>query len=143
MTRVLRFDSCPPAIPKLQQVPAPRRAIPPHPLWPLLGSGPQAQASEQCLEFAGWNIFYMVVSQNRGTQYRPQYTIVLIMGIPNMAPLIMGNPDIHIHIHHHHPHHLQSPLLRRLVASGPPFFPKQKQHVALLPLASATSSYLC
>ena len=36
----------------------------------------------------------MVVSQNRGTQYRPPYTIVLIMGIPQTVPLIMGNPHI-------------------------------------------------
>ena len=33
----------------------------------------------------------MVVSQNKGTQYRPQNTIVLIMGTPKKVPLILGN----------------------------------------------------
>ena len=37
----------------------------------------------------------LVVSQNRGTQiYRPQYTMVLIMGTPKMVPLILGNPHL-------------------------------------------------
>ena len=36
----------------------------------------------------------MVVSQNKGTQYRPQYTIVLIIGTPKKVPLILGNPHI-------------------------------------------------
>ena len=36
----------------------------------------------------------LVVSQNKGTQYRPQYTIVLIIGIPRKVPLILGNPQI-------------------------------------------------
>ena len=40
------------------------------------------------------NPCYMVVSQIRKPQYRPQYTIVLIMGTPKMAPLIVGNPHI-------------------------------------------------
>ena len=36
---------------------------------------------------------YLVVSQNRGPQYSPQNTIVLIMGTPKMVPLILGNPQ--------------------------------------------------
>ena len=39
----------------------------------------------------------MVVSQNKGTQYRPQNTIVLIIGTPKMVPLILGNPQIYLH----------------------------------------------
>ena len=34
----------------------------------------------------------LIVSQNKGTQCRPQYTIILIMGTPKMVPLILGNP---------------------------------------------------
>ena len=34
----------------------------------------------------------MVVPKIRGPQYRPQHTIVLIMGIPKKVPLILGNP---------------------------------------------------
>ena len=38
---------------------------------------------------------YMVVSQIRGPQSRPQYTIVLIIGPPpKKVPLIVGNPHI-------------------------------------------------
>ena len=37
---------------------------------------------------------YMVVSQNRGTQYRVKYSRILIMGIPKMGPLLLGNPHI-------------------------------------------------
>ena len=36
----------------------------------------------------------MVVSLKRGPQYRPQNTIILIMGTPNKVPLILGNPHI-------------------------------------------------
>ena len=36
----------------------------------------------------------MVVSQNKGAQYRPQNIIVLIMGTPKIVPLILGNPQI-------------------------------------------------
>ena len=36
----------------------------------------------------------MVVSQNRGPQYEPHYTIVLIIGTPKKVPLILGNPHI-------------------------------------------------
>ena len=36
----------------------------------------------------------MVVSQNWGPQYRPQITIVLIIGTPTKVPLILGNPYI-------------------------------------------------
>ena len=36
----------------------------------------------------------MVVSQNEGTQYRPQNIIVLIIGTPKMVPLILGNLHI-------------------------------------------------
>ena len=36
----------------------------------------------------------MVVSLNRGTQYRPKYTIVLIMGTPRKVPPILGNPQL-------------------------------------------------
>ena len=35
--------------------------------------------------------YYMVVSQN--PQYRPQNTIILIIGTPKMVPLILGNPN--------------------------------------------------
>ena len=34
----------------------------------------------------------MVVSQNRGPQYRPPNTTILIMGTPKMVSLILGNP---------------------------------------------------
>ena len=34
---------------------------------------------------------YMVVSQNEGPQYRPSYTIVLLIGTPKMVTLILGN----------------------------------------------------
>ena len=34
----------------------------------------------------------VVVSQNRGPQYRPQNTIVFIMGTPKKVLLILGNP---------------------------------------------------
>ena len=33
-----------------------------------------------------------VLSQNKGTQYRPQNTTILITGIPKKVPLILGNP---------------------------------------------------
>ena len=33
----------------------------------------------------------LVVSLNKGTQYRPQNTIILIMGTPKKVPLILGN----------------------------------------------------
>ena len=36
----------------------------------------------------------MVVFLNRGPQYEPQNTIVLIMGTPKKVPLILGNPHI-------------------------------------------------
>ena len=36
----------------------------------------------------------MVVSQNKGTQYRPQYTIVLVIGTPKKVRLILGNSHI-------------------------------------------------
>ena len=36
----------------------------------------------------------MVISQNRGPQYRPKNTTVLIIGTPNKVPLILGNPYI-------------------------------------------------
>ena len=32
----------------------------------------------------------MVLSQNRGTQYRPQNIIVMIKGTPKIGPLILG-----------------------------------------------------
>ena len=35
---------------------------------------------------------YMVVSQNKGTQYRPPNTTVLVMGTPDKVPLISGKP---------------------------------------------------
>ena len=31
----------------------------------------------------------------RGTQYRPQNAIVLILGTPKMVPPILGNPHMH------------------------------------------------
>ena len=42
----------------------------------------------------GGRLLNMVVSQNMGSQYRPQNTIVLILGPPNKVPLILGNPHI-------------------------------------------------
>ena len=37
----------------------------------------------------------MVVSQNLEPQYRPQYTMILMMGTPIWGtPIIMGNPQI-------------------------------------------------
>ena len=36
----------------------------------------------------------MVVFLNRGPQYEPQNTIVLIMGTLKKVPLILGNPQI-------------------------------------------------
>ena len=38
----------------------------------------------------------MVVSLNRGPQYRPQNTIILIIGTPKKVPLILGNRHIGI-----------------------------------------------
>ena len=35
----------------------------------------------------------VVVSQNGGPQYRPQSTIILIIGIAKKVPLILGNPN--------------------------------------------------
>ena len=37
---------------------------------------------------------YVVVSQKREPLYRPQYSIILIMGTPNMVLLILGNPHV-------------------------------------------------
>ena len=42
----------------------------------------------------GFEVQDFVVSQNRGPQYRPQNTIVLIIGTPKMVPLILGNPHL-------------------------------------------------
>ena len=36
-------------------------------------------------------LWYVVVSQNRGTQYKPQNTMILNIGTPKMVPLIFGN----------------------------------------------------
>ena len=41
---------------------------------------------------------YVVVSQNKGTPISTQNTIVLIMGIPKMVPLILGNPHFTMQI---------------------------------------------
>ena len=37
---------------------------------------------------------HIIVSLNKGPQYRPQYTIILIIGTPKRVPLILGNPHI-------------------------------------------------
>ena len=37
-------------------------------------------------------MLHMVVPKIRGPQYRPQNTIILIMGTPKKVPLILGNP---------------------------------------------------
>ena len=50
----------------------------------------------------------MEVFQNRGTRYRPQNTIILIIGIPRMVPLILGNPHIYIYIY------IYTPIIRYL-----------------------------
>ena len=39
-------------------------------------------------------LLQLAVSQKRGPQYRPQNTIVLIMGTPKRVPLILGNPQL-------------------------------------------------
>ena len=39
---------------------------------------------------------HLVVSGNKGTQYRPQNTIVLIIGTPKKVPIILGNPHLGI-----------------------------------------------
>ena len=36
----------------------------------------------------------VVVSQNEGTQNRPQYIKILIIGTPKMLPLVLGNPEV-------------------------------------------------
>ena len=41
-----------------------------------------------------WASDDMVVSQNKGPQYKPQNTIVLLIGTPKMVPLILGNSHI-------------------------------------------------
>ena len=38
----------------------------------------------------------MVVSQNKGTQYRPQNTIVLSIRTPKEVPLILGTPHMEL-----------------------------------------------
>ena len=42
---------------------------------------------------------YVVVSQNRGPQYRPQNTIILFTGTPKMVPLFLGIPMYSCWIH--------------------------------------------
>ena len=42
---------------------------------------------------------YMVVSQNRGPQYRPQNIVVLIVGTPKVVHPILGNPHMYIYIY--------------------------------------------
>ena len=45
--------------------------------------------------YGPFEVLYMVDFQNRGPQYRPLDTIVLIMGTPQMVPLISnGTPHI-------------------------------------------------
>ena len=38
------------------------------------------------------NVVDVVLSQNKGTQYRPRNTIILIIVTPKKVPLILGNP---------------------------------------------------
>ena len=38
--------------------------------------------------------FLLVVSQNRGTQYRPQNITIVIIGTPKLVPPILGNPHL-------------------------------------------------
>ena len=64
---------------------------------------------------------YMVIYQIRGPQYRPQNTIILIIGTPKMVPLILGNPPhIHIYIYiyiHMHWVHVHEPVSRHIPTS--------------------------
>ena len=46
---------------------------------------------ESIVILLGYRHRYMVVSQNKGTQYRRQSIIVLIMGPPKKVLLILGN----------------------------------------------------
>ena len=39
-------------------------------------------------------MYYVVVSLNKGPQYRAQYTIIFIIGPSIMVPLILGNPHV-------------------------------------------------
>ena len=39
---------------------------------------------------------HMVISKNRGNQYRPQQILVLMLGTPRKLPLILGNPHIRL-----------------------------------------------
>ena len=39
----------------------------------------------------------LVVSQNRGPQYRPQNIIILIIGTPKKVPIILVNFHLEIH----------------------------------------------
>ena len=53
---------------------------------------------------------YMVVSQIRRPQYRPQNTIVLIMGSSKKVPIILGNPHICMSTYEcYHGHSLGAP----------------------------------
>ena len=56
-----------------------------------------AGALRKLLETRVWHLsrwVEMVVSQNKGTLYRPRYTKILIMGTLNKVPLILGNTQI-------------------------------------------------
>ena len=56
----------------------------------------------------------MVVSQNKGTPYRPQNTTTLIIGTPKKISLFRGNPNIDISLGHSH----LSPFLLPLTWCG-------------------------
>ena len=44
-------------------------------------------------------VYILVISLNKGRQYRPQNAIALIIGTPKMVPPIMGKPPIDTHLH--------------------------------------------
>ena len=51
----------------------------------------EAQVAEGGLEVLKWKFLKI-----GGPQYRPQYTIVLIIGTPKKVPLILGNPQMEV-----------------------------------------------
>ena len=47
-----------------------------------------------CIVYSFLGLGKTVVSQIKGPQYRPQSTIVLVIGSSNTVPLILGNTEI-------------------------------------------------
>ena len=57
-----------------------------------LGVWMGVSTSGSCRDTSGAYRAYVVVSQNKGPSYKPQNTLVLVIGTPKMVPLILGNP---------------------------------------------------